>query len=71
MEVIVSVPGMSCSHCEAAVKNEVGKVAGVDDVRVDLETKLVTVIGAQLDRAAIAAAVDEAGYEIVGDGEVR
>ena len=71
MELIVSVPGMSCGHCEAAVKGEVGKVAGVDDVRVDLATKLVTVIGEGLDLAVISAAIDEAGYEVVGVGEVR
>lgn len=75
MELTVAVPGMSCSHCEAAVKQEIGKLAGVDDVRVDLATKLVTVVGDHLDLGAIAEAVDEAGYEVsasevAGDGAV-
>lgn len=60
-----SVPGMTCGHCEAAVKGEVGKVAGVADVAVDLGTKLVTVQGEGLDEAAIVAAIDEAGFEVV------
>lgn len=60
-----SVPGMTCGHCEAAVKGEVGKVAGVADVAVDLATKLVTVNGEGLDEAAIVAAIDEAGFEVV------
>ena len=60
-----SVPGMTCGHCEAAVKGEVGKVAGVADVAVDLGTKIVTVQGEGLDEAAIVAAIDEAGFEVV------
>lgn len=62
----LKVPGMTCGHCEAAVKSEVGKVAGVSDVIVDLTTKLVTVIGSD-DRAAVEAAIDEAGFEVVDD----
>lgn len=60
-----SVPGMTCGHCEAAVKGEVGKLPGVRQVDVDLTTKLVVVEGDDLDRAAIVAAVDEAGFEAV------
>ena len=63
-ELVLSVPGMTCGHCEAAVKGEVGKVAGVTDVAVDLATKLVTVSGESLDREAVVAAVDEAGFEV-------
>jgi copper chaperone len=55
---------MTCGHCEAAVKAEVGRVDGVESVDVDLGTKLVTVVGTDLDLDAIGAAVDEAGYEI-------
>ena len=44
--------------------SEVGGVAGVSDVAVDLATKLVTVTGAALDRDAIVAAIDEAGYDV-------
>jgi copper chaperone CopZ len=63
-ELTLSVPGMTCGHCEAAVKGEVGKVAGVAAVAVDLSTKLVTVSGDVLDRDAIVAAIDEAGFEV-------
>lgn len=65
-EIQLNVPGMTCGHCEAAVKGEVGKVAGVSGVAVDLQTKLVTVTGDDLDRAAIVAAIDEAGFDVVG-----
>jgi len=63
-ELTFSVPGMTCGHCEAAVKGEVGKVAGVSAVAVDLATKLVTVSGSSLDTTAIVAAIDEAGFEV-------
>jgi copper chaperone CopZ len=62
----LKVPGMTCGHCEAAVKSEVGKVAGVATVTVDLATKLVTVEGSD-DLAAITAAIDEAGFEVADD----
>lgn len=58
------VPGMHCGHCEASVKREVGAVAGVEVVEVDLETKLVTVRGERLEDAALRAAIDEAGFDV-------
>ena len=63
-QLLLSVPGMSCGHCEAAIKHEVGSVAGVAEVDVDLDAKLVTVRGESLDRDEIVAAIDEAGYDV-------
>jgi len=60
---VYTVPGMSCSHCEAAVREEVAALAGVEAVEVDLETKCVEVRGKALDDGAIRAAIEEAGYE--------
>ncbi|MEI6497967.1 MAG: cation transporter [Actinomycetota bacterium] len=62
--VIFSVPGMTCGHCVAAVEGELGKVVGVATVSVDLDTKVVVVSGAALERAALVAAIDEAGFEV-------
>ena len=61
--ITISVPGMSCGHCETAVRSEVGKVTGVESVSVDLDSKDVVVTGDALDLDAIIAAVDEAGYD--------
>ena len=60
------VAGMSCQHCVNAVQGEVGRLAGVSAVDVDLSQGAVTVTGEGLDDAAIRAAIDEAGYEVVG-----
>jgi copper chaperone len=58
------VPGMHCEKCERAVRDEVGLVAGVDAVEVNLETKLVTVRGRDVSDDAVRDAIDEAGYEV-------
>jgi copper chaperone CopZ len=61
--VTYSVPGMSCSHCVAAVSGELTRVAGVERVTVDLESKEVAVYGADLDDRALREAIESAGYE--------
>lgn len=70
-KLVLEVPGMSCGHCEVAVKGEVTKVSGVGAVDVDLTTKLVTVVGDDLDLQAITAAIDEAGYAVASHHETR
>jgi len=59
------VDGMTCGHCVQAVTEEVAKVPGVDGVAVDLSSGMVDVTGTDIDDAAVAAAVDEAGYSVV------
>jgi copper ion binding protein len=60
-----TVVGMTCGHCVAAVTEEVGQVPGVTAVDVDLATGGLTVTSdAPVDDAAVAAAVDEAGYAL-------
>lgn len=60
-----TVTGMTCDHCKNAVTTELGRIDGVTKVDVDLTSGAVTVESDErLDRAAVAAAVDEAGYEL-------
>ncbi len=62
-----TVTGMTCAHCVNSVHSEVGRLPGVTDVRVDLAAGRVTVTSDRpLDDTAVAAAVDEAGYELAG-----
>ena len=58
------VPGISCGHCEAAITDELARVAGVAAVDVDIDAKLVRVDGTA-DHAAVIRAIDDAGYEAV------
>jgi copper chaperone len=61
--ITYSVPAIHCAHCAMSIREEVSEVDGVEDVAVDLETKLVTVSGSQVDDTAVRAAIEEAGYE--------
>lgn len=61
-----NVEGMTCEHCVHAVTGEVGKVAGVSQVDVDLGANTVTVSGQNFGDDAVRAAIDEAGYTVVG-----
>ena len=60
-----TVEGMTCDHCVKAITGEVTQVAGVDAVAVDLSAGTVSVSGDDVDDAAVAAAIDEAGYTVV------
>lgn len=60
-----TVTGMTCDHCVAAVRGEVAKIDGVTSVDVELASGSVTVESdGPVDRGSVAAAVDEAGYEL-------
>lgn len=63
MEMTYEVPAMHCEHCKRAVETEVGQVAGVTRVDVDLQAKRVRVSGEELSDSELRAAIDEAGYE--------
>jgi copper chaperone CopZ len=56
------VQGMTCAHCVLSVREEVGEVAGVERVDVDLVSGRLTVHGTDVGDEAIRAAVEEAGY---------
>jgi copper chaperone CopZ len=58
-----SVPAIHCGHCKHAVEGELAAVRGVHSVEADLDTKVVTVQGEELEDAALRAAIEEAGYE--------
>lgn len=64
--VELKVPGMSCGHCEAAVKDALGALGGIAKVDVDLTTKIVDVDfdGNKVALAAIKEAIEEEGYDI-------
>ncbi len=63
-----TVVGMTCGHCVNAVTEEVQQVPGVTGVDVDLASGGLTVTSeSSVDDAAVAAAVEEAGYSLAGD----
>lgn len=63
----IVVSGMSCEHCANAVRAEVGALAGVTGVEVDVAAGKVLVTGEPLPGdAALREAIEEAGYEFAG-----
>lgn len=60
------VTGMSCGHCESAIRNELSEISGVTDIEVSAATgRLAVTSDREVDDAAVLAAVDEAGYTAV------
>jgi len=64
------VQGMTCEHCVNAVTAELSGIDGVSDVTIELRAGDISDVRvtseSALDEAAVRAAVDEAGYELVG-----
>jgi copper chaperone len=60
-----AVSGMTCNHCVAAVREEIGTLSGVSDVTVDLDADGVSSVHVTsevpLADEQVAAALDEAG----------
>lgn len=61
---VYTVKGMSCGHCVASVREEVGEIEGVDHVAVDLASGRLEVRGSAVSDTAVADAVKAAGYEL-------
>jgi len=59
------VVGMTCGHCVSAVREELAALDGVLSVDVVLETGNVTVVSeGPPEPQAVAAAIQEAGYQL-------
>jgi copper chaperone len=63
MQQQFTVTGMTCGHCEAAVKRAIQQLDGAAQVRIDRAQNLVEVQSTQ-PRQAIAAAIQEEGYAV-------
>jgi copper chaperone len=60
-----TVVGMTCGHCVRAVGTEVGALAGVTDVNVDLTSGHVTITAElPVTDQQVRGAVEEAGYTL-------
>jgi copper chaperone len=63
--VVVTVAGMTCGHCASSVREELGSIAGVTAVVIDLASGMVTIDSEQqVEPEAIKGAIEEAGYEL-------
>lgn len=63
----VKIGGMSCSHCVARVGQALREVSGTIRAEVDLATGTAKVVydDTRTEPSLLAAAVSEAGYEVL------
>ena len=67
MTKTVKIDGMSCAHCEARVKKALEALPGVETAVASHEKKnAVLTLSAEVDEAAVKAAVVDAGYDYLG-----
>ncbi len=66
MEIKMKIEGMMCPKCEARTKKALEAVAGVEKADVSHKEGSAVVTGENLDAATLKAAVEEAGYHVVG-----
>jgi len=65
-EAVLSVPEVHCDHCIASIEGAVGGLEGVENVKVNLETKDVNVSfdESKLGLPDISAAITAQGYDV-------
>ena len=59
-------PDISCEHCQRAIEGAVGKLGGVNTVKVDIATKTVSVNydPRQVTMSKIEEVLDDIGYTV-------
>jgi len=65
-KIILTVPDISCEHCQRAIEGALGKEAGVAAVRVDVATKQVFLDydPSTISLDQVSAILDDEGYVI-------
>lgn len=61
----ITVSGMTCQHCAASVREELSEIPGLTVLDIDVASGKVTIEGSGFSEEAVAAAVEEAGYQLV------
>jgi copper chaperone len=66
LEQEIAITGMSCQHCVMSVKKELGKIPGLEIKAVTVGAATVAVDESKVTREQIKAAVEEAGFALIG-----
>jgi len=66
MNVVFTVPEISCGHCKDTIESTLNNVEFIESVSVDIEKKSVEVISSSdLDMMNVSQLLDEQGYTVV------
>ena len=66
MNVVFTVPEISCGHCKDTIESTLNNVESIESVSVDIEKKSVEVISSSdLDMMNVSRLLDDQGYTVV------
>jgi len=66
MNIVFTVPEISCGHCKDTIESTLNNVESIESVSVDIEKKSVEVISSSdLDIMNVSQLLDEQGYTVV------
>ena len=67
MKKTIRIEGMACMHCVGAVTQALEALAGMEQVKVDLDEKMAVVeyAGGSITDQAIQEAVEEEGFTVI------
>ena len=66
MNVVFTVPEISCGHCKDTIESTLNNVDSIESVSVDIENKSVEVLSSSdLDMMNVSKLLDEQGYTVV------
>ena len=55
---------IKCGGCVANIEKGLNNFDGINEVKVDIETNIVSLTGNELDKAAIESKLEELGYPV-------
>ena len=66
MNVVFTVPEISCGHCNDTIESTLSNVESIESVSVDIEKKSVEVFSSSdIDMISLSQLLDEQGYTVV------
>jgi len=66
MNVVFTVPEISCGHCKDTIESTLSNVETIESVSVDIEKKSVEVFSSSdIDMISLSQLLDEQGYTVV------
>jgi copper ion binding protein len=65
-EIVLSVPDISCGHCQESIEGGLGEVDGVGSVQVDIDAKTVSLSfdPSKVTEQLIDTNLEDLGYEV-------
>lgn len=64
-EIKINVKGMVCSGCENRVKNALGDIEGVEEVKANHETGIVEIkTSKEIEKSRLEEKIEDIGFEV-------